>query len=157
MHTKTKILINCLIICMLLTGCGVDPKLTKFKQDIEDFCITISEIDTSINNVNAESEYATTELLGYLDELDMKFQVFAQLDFPEEFDYLEALADEASAYMTTAVESYHEAYKDNSYVEATAQYAQENYSRAYKRIQIIITFLHGDQLENGQLPSSEGN
>ncbi len=49
-------------------------------------------------------------LLGYLDQLDTSFQNFARLDFPTEFDYLESLADEASAYMTQRVESYHDAY-----------------------------------------------
>ena len=45
-------------------------------------------------------------------KLDTSFQNFAELDFPTEFDYLESLADEASAYMTQAVESYHEAYSN---------------------------------------------
>ena len=42
-------------------------------------------------------------------------QDFAALDFPTEFDYLESLADEASEYMTTAVESYHDAYDNGGY------------------------------------------
>jgi hypothetical protein len=77
------------------------------------------------------------------------------LDFPTEFDYLESLADEASAYMTQAVESYHEAYSNGGYNQLTADYAKENYARAYKRIQIIITFLHGEQPENVNLTTAE--
>ena len=56
------------------------------------------------------------------------------MDFPTEFDYLESLADEASEYMTTAVESYHDAYDNGGYNQLTADYAKENYARAYKRI-----------------------
>ena len=72
----------------------------------------------------------TDELLGYLDQLDSAFQDFAALDFPTEFDYLESLADEASEYMTTAVESYHDAYDNGGYNQLTADYAKVKYARA---------------------------
>lgn len=132
----------------MLTACGQDPAITKFKNDIDTFCTTISEIDTSINNIDAESENATSELLDYLDDLDTCFAEFAELDFPEEFDYLESIADESSSYMTEAVKTYHTVYTSETYDDAMSEYAKENYSRAYKRIQIIITFLHGEEPEN---------
>ena len=132
-----------LLTAMALTACGKDPKLTQFKGEIDAFCTEISDIDTAINNVDAESDTATDELLGYLDQLDTSFQNFAELDFPTEFDYLESLADEASAY------------SNGGYNQLTADYAKENYARAYKRIQIIITFLHGEQPENVNLTTAE--
>ena len=144
-----------ILTALTLTACGKDPKLTQFKEEIDSCCTEISDIDTEINNVDAQSDNATNELLGYLDQLDTAFQDFADLDFPEEFDYLESLADEASEYMTTAVESYHDAYSNGGYNELTADYARENYARAYKRIQIIITFLHGEQPEDVNLTTSE--
>lgn len=140
-----------------LAGCGSDPALTQFKQDIDDFCTAISELDTSINSVNAESENASAEVLGYLDQLDDEFQKFAELDFPEEFDYLEPLADEAGSYMSTAVASYHEAYRDNGYNEEAAAYARENSARAFKRVQIIITFLHGEEPSTEEPDSEESS
>ena len=155
MKNKFQILLMGVITVMLLSGCGADPELTLFKNEIDDFCTAISEIDTSINNVDATSDYATTELLGYLNDLDKEFQEFAEIDFPEEFDYLESLADEAAAYMTTAVSSYQDAYGGESYDEYTAEYAKENYSRAYKRIQIIISFLHGEEPDDVDLTMSD--
>ena len=134
----------------LFAGCGQDPALTRFRSEIEAFCTDISEIDTLINNIDAQTDGASAQLLGYLDDLDEEFQEFAEIDFPEEFDYLESLADEAGTYMTEAVENYHKVYSGN-YDTATAEYARENYSRAYKRIQIIITFLHGEEPENVDL------
>ena len=134
-----------ILSAIMLSACGQDSEMTVFKDEIDDFCTRISEIDTSINNIDAQSDDAMSELLGYLDELDMEFQQFAELDFPEEFDYLEEIADEAGSYMTEAVKSYHETYSNNGYNEYTAEYAKENFSRAYKRIQIIITFLHGEE------------
>ena len=121
---------------------------------MDDFCTAISEIDTQINSLDAESSTATTELLGYLDDLNGEFEDFSKVDFPEEFDYLENLADEASEYMTEAVTKYHEAYSNGSYNEYIAEYAKENYSRAYKRIQIIISFLHGEEPEDVDLTIS---
>lgn len=140
-----------ILLTTMLTACGNDPAMTVFKSEIDDFCIKISELDSSINSIDAQSEDAADELLGYLDDLDTEFQDFAELDFPEEFDYLEDLADEASSYMTEAVKSYHEAYSDGGYNEYTEEYAKENFSRACKRIQIIITFLHGEEPENVNL------
>ena len=155
MNTKIKITLLGLVSAFTLSACGgSDPALTQFKNEMDDFCTAISEIDTQINSLDAESSTATTELLGYLDDLNGEFEDFSKVDFPEEFDYLENLADEASEYMTEAVTKYHEAYSNGSYNEYIAEYAKENYSRAYKRIQIIISFLHGEEPEDVDLTIS---
>lgn len=139
------------LVLFILTACGEDPELTRFRQNMDEFCTKVSQIDNSINSIDAESENATKELLSYLDELDLVFQSFAKLDFPEEFDYLEDLAGESSECMTEAVKSYHEAFSNGSYNQYTAEYAKEYYSRAYKRVQIIITFLHGEEPDDADL------
>jgi len=137
-----------------LSACGQDTVITEFKKEIDKFCTEISEIDSSINNIDAEQESSITLLLKYLDDLDTEFQEFAELDFPEQFDYLESVADEAESYMTEAVKSYKEVYNDG-YNESLAEYAKENYSRAYKRIQIIIQCLHGDIPEGATVISEK--
>ncbi len=154
MKNKIITLICGVLLTVMLTACGQEPAITEFKNDIDAFCTRISEIDTSINNINAEADNATTLLLGYLDNLDTEFQKFAELDFPEEFDYLETLADESGSYMTEAVKSYKDVYSGD-YNETLAEYAKENYSRAYKRVQIIITFLHGEKPEDVDLVTAE--
>lgn len=151
MKNKVRMLFAVVLSAVMLTACGEDPELTQFRKSVDDFCTKVSEIDTSINSIDAQSEEAATELLENLDELDLVFQSFARLDFPEEFDYLEGLATEASEYMTEAVSSYHNAYSNGSYNEYMAEYASENYSRAYKRIQIIIAFLHGEEPDDADL------
>lgn len=151
MKSKIYTLCTALFAAVMLTACGEDPALTQFRKSVDEFCTKVSEIDTSINSIDAQSEAASTELLSYLDDLDLVFQSFARLDFPEEFDYLEHLADESSEYMTEAVSSYHDAYSNGSYNEYMADYAGENYARAYKRIQIIISFLHGEEPEDADL------
>lgn len=139
-----------LLTTTMLTGCGQNSEITEFKNEMDKFCTKISEIDTAINNIDAESENAKSELIGYLEDLDQEFSNFAKLDFPEEFDYLEGLADESGDYMTEAVNSYKEAFAEE-YHDNMADYAKDNYSRAYKRVQIIITFLHGEQPEDVEI------
>lgn len=159
MYHKVLSALICAALLGILCGCGEDAALTKFKKDIDSFCSEISTLDTAINSIEANSPGAKYELLDYLDEADESFKHFSQLDFPEEFDYLESLADEASEYMTEAVSYYHETYSNGSYNETTAEYAKENYLRAFRRIQIIITFLHGEEPKDVNLTietSSEG-
>lgn len=147
MKKKIRILIAAILATAMLTACGEDRELVQFRKSIDDFCDKISRIDSDMNNIDAESDSAVSEFLGYLDDLDLIFQSFAKMDFPAEFDYLEQTADEASQYMTTAVENYHEAYSNGSYNEYIAEYAYGNYSRACKRVQIILSFLRGETPE----------
>lgn len=156
MKRQLTLLAAGMLTASILTACGQDPAITAFKEDIDTFCTTISEIDTSINNIDAESENAASELLEYLDDLEISFQEFAELNFPEEFDYLENIADESSSYMTEAVKTYHDVYSSGHYDTNKADYAKENYSRAYKRVQIIITFLHGEEPEDIDLTIVSG-
>ena len=142
-------------LCILsLTACGTDPEITRFKNEMDSFCTSISEIDSAINSIDPDAEDAVEEVLLLLDKLEDEFNNFAAFDFPEEFDYLEELADESGDYMEEAVEHFHEAYSNNSYNEYIAEYARENYSRAYKRVQIIITFLHGEEPTDIDLATS---
>lgn len=151
MKKKLSLLAGSLSLAVILTACGRDPQLEQFKTDIDTFCTNISMLDTLINNVDTSADGALDEMLGYLEDLNTEFQKFADLDFPEEFDYLEPYADEAGAYMAEAVSSYTDAYTNETYTEemftATYQYARENESRAFRRVQIIITLLHGEDPE----------
>ena len=126
------------------TGCGEDPELTKFRNSFEEFCTDVAEIDSSINNIDANAETAPTELLALLDQLEVEFQELAALDVPEEFEYLTDLADEASENMSLAVENYHTAFESEIHDTYAADIASQYYERAYKRIQYMITFLHGE-------------
>ena len=155
MKNKLRLLITAMLAAAMLTACGQDTQLTQFHKDMDVFCTKVSEINQSINNIDASSDNAVNDLLGYLDELDTAFQTFAKLDFPEEFDYLESTAAEASQYMTEAVQSYHDAYSNGSYNEYTAEYAQGNYTRAYKRLQIILSFLHGETPDDIDMSSDD--
>lgn len=137
------------LLCITLTGCGSSTATnSKFASELDTFCNNISDIDASINSITnvtgdeAGLAAATSDLLYNLDMLDDEFKKLASIDFPEEYDYLEEIATEASDYMTEAVTAYHTAYEDN-YTESMEDYAKENYSRAYKRVQYILNSIHG--------------
>ncbi len=155
MRKKIYLLITAILTAVVLTACGEDPELVQFRQSIDDLFTKISDIDSAMNSIDSTSADAVSDLLHHLDDLDLVFQSFAKLDFPEEFDYLEETAQEASQYMTTAVESYHEAYSNGSYNEYTAEYAYGNYSRACRRLQVIISFLHGESPDDVTVVSDE--
>ena len=106
MKNRIRMLAATVLTISLLSACGKDSELEQFKEDIDSFCTNVSNIDTAINNVDVSSETAVSEMLALLGDLNSEFQQFAALDFPEEFDYLENLADEAGEYMEEAVSSY---------------------------------------------------
>lgn len=142
-----------LLLSLMLTGCNKennDFEMTRFHAEVNEFCDNLKEIDSSINqitNITADEQglqEATTELLSNLDRLKDEFAKFSNLDFPAEYDYLEKLSDEAYDYMTEAVNAYRKTYQEN-YTTSMEEYAQENYKRAYKRVQIIIDVLNGKE------------
>jgi hypothetical protein len=161
LKSKLYLAVVCMMTAAVLTACGGkdNDEISQFKEQVDSFCLNISDLGTQIDNVDAESEGAVDEVLGYIDEMDAEFQSFAEVDFPEQFDYLESIADEASEYMTVAAESFRDAYTNESYDEemfkAEYEYARENEARAYKRIQIIITLLHGESPESVGLVTTD--
>lgn len=147
----TKIILSCIVVGTLLTGCGETNDLSEFKNRMEDICSKIAEIDIAINSIDPNKTTAPDELLSYMSDLDIIFKSFGEMDFPHEFDYLEEMANEAESYMTEAVKSYKDAYSNGSYNEYIAEYAGKNYERAYKRFQIVLDFLHGEEPDDANL------
>ena len=148
-----------LLICLTFTGCGQasepqrDPSLVQFEKDINTMCDSIASIDENINDIHFSYEDedgykdAKDNLIEQLNLLEQEFVKFGNMDFPADFDYLEEMADEASAYMTEAVNSYTLMYGDDAYTVNMEEYADENYARAYKRINIILALLRGETPE----------
>lgn len=142
-----------LLISIMLTGCNKENNnldMTRIHDEINEFCDNLKEIDSAINgitNITADEQGIKTAIDALMPNLDLlkdEFAKFSNIDFPEEFDYLEKLADEAYDYMTEAVNAYDKTYRDN-YTASMEEYASENYKRAYKRVQIIIDVLNGKE------------
>ncbi len=151
MRKKILLVTACLI---LLCGCGQNPIDAKFDSEINTFCESVSAIGARMDAIEVDAEessirYAASDLLSCLDELEVEFMKFSHIDFPEEFDYLEDMADEAGQYMSEAAASYHRAYEDG-YHREMEEYARENYTRACRRVTVILALLRGEDIENLQ-------
>lgn len=159
MKAKHLLSVLCVSACLLLTACGSksDPAKAKFENDINTFCDNVAEIDAGINAIDSSSEDAPDILLDYLDQLDQQFKLLSELSVPDDYSYMESLADEASEYMSTAVESYHEAYANHSFNEYTADYAKENYDRACKRVNVILDLLQGKEITDSDVVIETGS
>ena len=153
MRKQFLVALSVLVITLFMTGCGEDPELARFKVNFENFCINLSSLDTAINQIDAQSENASKQLISYINQMDEQFKALAALDFPAEFDYLQELAKEASKYMSEAADSYTKAYANNTFDESMNDYAYKNYKRAYKRIQLILIYLHGEEPQEEDLIS----
>lgn len=129
-------------------GCGKEAVDVQFKNDLDTYCSKIETIDEEINQIDATSEMASQELLGCLDDLNIVFASIAKLDFPAEFDYLESLASEAGEYMNDAVEHYHSAFANESFDESLAASGKDSYTKACRRLQIILKLLNGESPED---------
>lgn len=146
MKYKIKNLCFCFLCSVLfLTGCGKDEKLTAYEEQMTVFFDNISELNANMNSVDVSDEaMAQTELLGYLDALEMEFNSLAALEVPDDFISVESLSDEAAENMTQAVALYHQLYESETYDTTIAEAANEYYSRANIRLQYIISILHGE-------------
>ncbi|MDD2973139.1 MAG: hypothetical protein PHE02_13530 [Lachnospiraceae bacterium] len=134
---------------LLLTGCGKEDKaLTQYKENMMTFCDQIKAQDTAINGIDATSDTAVTELLDNLDQLNAEFTSLAEMEVPSEFSSVETLADEAGEYMNEAVSMYRDVFTAENLDQESLDIANENYSRAMKRIQYIGDILMG-QIPDG--------
>lgn len=142
MQTKIQVLI--LGICLLLlSGCGNNQDLDVFHDEMDDFYDSLSAAVNVLENIDPDSESAVEDMLSQLDTMSSLFDELAAIEAPDPFENIEEIADEAAEYMAEASVLYHEAYADGSYDDAIGDAANENYSRAMKRVNYIAILLQG--------------
>ena len=165
---KAKKALALILICIFaLCGCKSGSEstssgsdLSEFRNQVDSFNAKIAEIDSAINSVNTSEAGFEQKVTGSLNELNTAFSDFSNTDFPEEFDYLEHLADEAAEYMNSAVSIYISVYTDDSLSPESMQEkfdeADKQYSNAFKRIKVIMTFLNGEVSEDADVQRGDG-
>ena len=135
----------CILFFCMLTGCGKNEELENYKANMNQFFENVRVFDSSINAIqNPESDEAVAELLSLLDSMDASFQQMASLEVPDHFPGVDELADDASMYMSEAVSYYHMAYEGGGFDASLEDAARQNYIFANKRLQYIVSILHGD-------------
>lgn len=139
---------------ILLCGCKeqVDntPQLKAYKASMINFFEELEEIDSKINVIDPTDQGSLLQLYEQFDALEAEFKKLAEIEVPEEYISNEALAQQAYEYMSQANEYLHQSFTDTSYNQNVLDAALECYRRANKRVQFIITILHGE------IPQDEG-
>ena len=159
--------ISIILSIILLSACSssdqpdTSEELTQFRETVDTFCESIASADGRINAIDTSSETYTSDILNELGALNTSFSDFAAVDFPESYDYLEHLADEAADYMSQAVIGYTKVYTDDTLsaegMQTEFDNATEQYNNAFKRIKVIMTFLNGETSEDASVSTeSEG-
>ncbi len=154
---KHKILTTVLMTFILLITCACgkqaengteSEEIKAFRETIDTFNSRIVDIDQAINSIDTMDPSYKSTITGYLTDLNTLFTDFAAVDFPDEFNYLEHLSDEASEYMSKAVTTYSTIFNDSSLdaesISVLREEADTNYANAFKRIKVIMTFLNGE-------------
>lgn len=153
MTLKKKLSVQSLLsvtICLMiligaLSGCGKkeNSELKAFQTELDEFTVSIADLDTKINNINPTSDNAVNELLSYYDMLDVEFAELAEIVVPEEYNDVERLADRASEYMSEAVSYYHVAFEGEYLDEDIFNLASSYYEKAFTFVNYIGQVLMG--------------
>lgn len=147
-------------ILQLLTSCGRLPsqETSIYQNDMTDFTNKIIEIGDNINQIDANSDTAVSELLSYYDELDTTFFSLTEMDIPDEYADAEILAERASKYMTQAVLYYHTAFEAEPLDEMALKTANTYYEKAITYVNYIGEVLLGSHVtfeDSSSAPASE--
>lgn len=144
---KKRIFLTVLLSCLFLvmTGCGKknDPELASYKRNMTDFYDRLADYDKKINSIDPESDSATDELLGYLDEMNKVYDIMSRIEIPDQFNGISDIAVEAAEYMQKANEFYHLAY-DDEFDADSEMLAAQYYQRANSRVLVMLEVLHGE-------------
>lgn len=134
-----------MILPMFLASCGSirSQETSIYQNDMTDFTNKIVEIGNNINNIDADSDTAVSELLAYYDEMDAAFFSLTEMDIPDEYSDAEILAERASKYMTQAVLYYHTAFENESLDEMALETANTYYEKAITYVNYIGEVLLG--------------
>ena len=152
MKKYIRVLVVTLLSLFVLSACGAKGSASEQKQykaSMEKFFSSIETVDADIKKINPEDQEAISKLFEEFDTLDKEFATMASLTVPTEgvadtFVYIPELAKSASEYMTQANGYLHDSFSEGTYNEHTLDAAMECYKRANKRVQFIITLLHGE-------------
>ncbi len=152
MRKFIKIIAVLALTMCFLSGCGAKGSsalVNEYKTSMEKFFDGLKTVDADINKINPDDQDAINKLFEQFDTMDKAYASMAELTVPTEgvpetFAYIPELSKSASEYMTQANGYLHDSFAESSYNEHTLEAAMECYKRANKRVQFIITLLHGE-------------
>lgn len=143
---KSKILILLTIITLLFTGCGSNTEaVLAFQNELNSVVLKIEGIHNELEGLDVSKEDASEQALEALSNLKDAFDELSAIEVKDEaYAFISDLAVEGSQYMDQAYKLFEEAFTSTRYDDDTATLAYQYLERASKRINVIITMLHGE-------------
>lgn len=137
-----------LVLLLSIAGCGKKgtntQELKNYKEAMTKFCDDLVIIDGEIKLINPDNQDSIDKLFDEFNKLEDEFKTLSEMSIPKEYAITESLTLEAYDYMVQANDYMHQSFSETSYNPYTLDAATECYKRANKRVQYIISILHGE-------------
>lgn len=150
LNRRCRLLWAALLGAVCFSGCGktddTEKELADFSASISDFADYIKDADEKINGLDVNKKESADELLAILDDMDIEFARFAELEVPDLYKGVGKLADEASEHMSLAVSYYHSAYEAENFDRDDADIAYQYYTYSMERIEYMGHILSGKEI-----------
>lgn len=144
---KKKYLTILLTIIMLtFTGCGNSTEeVLSFQNELNTVVLKMETIHKELNSIDVTSSDASEQALESLSSLKDAFRELAAIKVKDDdYSFIGELSAEGADYMDQAYDLFEEAYTTDPFDSETASLAYKYLERASKRVNVIITMLHGE-------------
>ncbi len=143
---KRKVLILFTLLTLLTTGCGASSKeVLAFQNELDVVFSKMENIHNELESLDVSNKDASAQALEALSNLKTAFEELSAIDVKDdEYAFINDLAIEGSQFMDQAYNLFEDAFSGEEYDNETASLAYQYLERASKRVNVIITMLHGE-------------
>ena len=133
----------CVIVLtiLLLSGCGTSQKLEElqnYRSEMDDFCSSVSSLQSQIDAIEPDSENAQEELLSLLDQLAEISAEAAGFSTPEGYEEAGEMCRRASDYLQEAKGEYHAAFEAEPFDTESFQKGLDSYQSAGRCLSLML-------------------
>ncbi len=153
---KINIIFTTILCLCFFTACS-NPELEQYNNDMSLFCENMSGLKESMEAIDTNSDSSTDEMLSLLNDMEAEFKFLSEMNVPKEFASNKELGYEAYEYMKAAVRMYTDYYSGSEPNDSILDAANENYSRAMKRVNYISLLLQGEMPTDDDISVTEEN
>lgn len=133
----------CVIVLtiLLLSGCGTSQNLKElqnYRSEMDDFCSSVSSLQSQIDAIDPDSENAQQELLSLLDQLAEVSAKAAEISTPEGYEEAGEMCRRASDYLQEAKGEYHAAFEATPFDTESFQKGLDSYQSAGRCLSLML-------------------